>query len=148
MKARKRLFLFAAVVLALNVVATVVAIAVNWPSQFGQVGTDAGEEFVLTGTAISAPLLPVVLLVVIVLLARRPGGLGWVAIIAAYLTAVVVLVGAMGELVAEPTVDTPKAVLITAGLAWSLVAVVLTLLATAAVVERRGTKGAVSPSGV
>jgi hypothetical protein len=146
MKARERLFLFAAMVLALNLIATVVAIAVNWPSQFGQVGTDAAEEFLLAGTAISAPLLPVVLLVVVVLLARRPDALGWVAIVAAYLTALVVFIGAMGELVAEPTADTPKSVLTAAGVAWCLVGIMLALLATTAVVERRRTNGAPSPS--
>jgi len=55
----------------LEVVATVVAVLVNWPSPFGGVGTDAGAELVTRGTAISAPLLPLVLLVLVVLLARR-----------------------------------------------------------------------------
>ncbi|MBA3422045.1 MAG: hypothetical protein H0U12_09190 [Thermoleophilaceae bacterium] len=60
----KRLRLFAVVVLVLNVVAAAVAIAVNWPSQFGQVRTDASEDFLAAGTAISAPVLPVALLLV------------------------------------------------------------------------------------
>ena len=62
-----RLWWFTLVLLALNVIATVVAVALNLPAQFGGVGTDAGDEFLSRGTAISAPLLPVVLMVLIVL---------------------------------------------------------------------------------
>jgi len=137
MAASKRLFVLVAGLFILNIIATVVAIAVNWPSQFGQVGTDASEEFLSAGTAISAPLLPVVMLIVVIALARRQDAWGWVAIVAAYAAAVMFLIGAAGEFVAESTVDTPKAVLVTAGVGWSLVALVLAFLATAAAVERR-----------
>lgn len=137
MTASTRLFQFAAAVFVLNVIATAVAVAVNWPAQFGGVGTDAGDEFLLRGTAISAPLLPAVLLLVVALLARRPGAAAWVAVIAAYVTAVLVFVGGLGELVAEPTDDTPKAVLVTAGIVWAVVAIAFALLATAVIAERR-----------
>ena len=73
MNAALRLRRFALAVLVLNVVATVVAVVVNLPSQFGRVGTDAGSEFLTSGTAISAPLLPVVLLIAVAALADRAG---------------------------------------------------------------------------
>ena len=136
MEASKRLSLFAAVILLLNVVATVVAILANWPSQFGAVRTDAGDDFLTAGTAISAPVLPVVLLVMVALLARRHGAPGWIAVGAALTTAVLFFIGAMGELAAEPTVDTPKAILVGAGIAWTLVAMILALLAVMAAGER------------
>ncbi|MBA2349048.1 MAG: hypothetical protein H0V81_12205, partial [Solirubrobacterales bacterium] len=112
----KRLRSFVVGVLVLNLAAAAVAIAVNWPSQFGQVRTDASENL-LAGTAISAPVLPVALLLVTLLLASRPGAWGWVAIGAAYLTAVLFFIGAAGEFVAEGTADTPQSVLVTAGVA-------------------------------
>ena len=123
---------FAATVVVLNVVATVVAVVVNWPSQFGMTGTDARREFLISGTAISAPPLPVVLLLVVVALAARMDRWRWGGIAAAYLAAVSVAIGGFGELVAEPTEDTPRAVLVGAGIAWIAIAVVLAGLATAA----------------
>lgn len=146
MDAGKRLAVVAAIVLVVNVVATVVAVAVNWPAQFGGVGTDAGGEFITRGTAISAPLLPVVLLLIVVGLAGRRDVWGWVGIVAAYLTAAVVLIGGVGELLAEATPDTPKPVLVAAGIAWAVVAVVLSVLATAAVNERLSARRASSSS--
>ncbi len=145
MQATRRLLGGAIVLLVLNVVATVVAIVVNWPAQFGGVGTDAGEEFLLRGTAISAPLLPVGLLLVVALGAWAGGRWTWVAAAAAYLTAALVAVGGVGEMVAEATADTPKAVLVGAGVAWLAVAAVLVLLATGVVVERRRAGGVVTP---
>lgn len=135
MHARK-LSLFAIGVLVLNVVAAVVAVAVNWPAQFGGVGTDAGAELIGRGTAISAPLLPVVLLLLVAALARVRSGWGWVALVAGYLTAVTVFIGGVGELLAEGTVDTPQVVLTAGGVAWIGIAVIFVVLTTLAVGER------------
>lgn len=134
-----RLRRFTLVLLVLNVLATIIAVAVNLPAQFGGVGTDAGEEFLTSGTAISAPLLPVVLMLLVVLLAPRRDRWGWVGVALAYLTAVMVGMGGIGEMTAEPTADTSRAVLITAGIAWLAVAAVLVALATAAVVRAQKT---------
>ena len=134
-----RLGRFTLVLLVLNVLATIIAVAVNLPAQFGGVGTDAGAEFLTRGTAISAPLLPVVLTLLVVLLAPRRDRWSWVGIALAYLTAVMVGMGGIGEMLAEPTVDTSRAVLITGGIAWLAVAAVLFALATAAVGRARRT---------
>ena len=136
MEANYRLLRFSVGVLILNVVAAVVAVAVNWPAQFGQVGTDAGAEVLISGTAISAPLIPVAALLVVVIFGRHRGALGWVAIVAAVFAAALVIIGGVGELTAEPTVDTPQAVLVVSGLVWSMVGIVLAYLATVAGVER------------
>jgi hypothetical protein len=127
---------FAAALVVLNVLATVVAVVLNWPSQFGMVGTNARREFLTSGTAISAPPLPVVLLVVVAALGGRADRWRWVGIAAAYLAAVTVAIGGFGELVAEPTEDTPKAVLVGAGITWLAIAVGLAVLATAAPARR------------
>ena len=137
MTAHRRLASFIAALLVLNVVAAVVAVIVNLPTQFGKTGTDAGEDVLVSGTAISAPLLPVLLLLAAVILVRRAGARGYVGIVAAYLAALLVLIGGIGELTAEGTDDTPKAVLVAAGVAWSAIAVALAWLATAALRERR-----------
>lgn len=133
----RRLRLLAVGILLLNVVATVVAIAVNLPSQFGIVGTDASDEFLSSGTAISAPLLPVLLLLLVVLLAGRRDRWAWAGIAAAYLTAATVAIGGVGEMVAQPTADTPGWVLVGAGVAWIVIAAALAVQATLAVAGRR-----------
>lgn len=134
--ARRNLLVFGSALPLLNIVAALVAVAVNWPSQFGGVGTDAGDELVTRGTAISAPILPVAVLVASLLLIRRGGRLFIPGIIGVALTAALFLVGAVGELTAEATRDTPKVVLVVAGVAWILVGTTLLALAAAALVER------------
>ena len=137
MPAGERLGNAAWVVLLANAVAAVVAVVANWPAQFGGVGTDAGAELLSRGTAISAPLFPVFLILVVAVLARRPDRWGWVGIGVAYLAAITVATGGIGEVAAEPTEDTPRAVLLTSGVVWVLVALAVAALATAAVAERR-----------
>ncbi len=135
--AASRLRWFTLALLVLNVIATIIAVVANLPAQFGGVGTDAGREFVTRGTAISAPLMPAVLMVLVVLLAPRPDRWSWVGVALAYITAAVVGIGGVGEMVAEPTTDTSGAVLIISGIAWLTVAAVLIALATSAMVHSR-----------
>ena len=123
-------------VFLLNFVAAAVAVAVNWPSQFGGVGTDAGEEVLSRGTAISAPLLPIAILVVSLLLVWRGGRLLTVGVVGIAVTAAMFLIGGIGELTAEETADTPKVVLVAAGIVWIVIALLLLGLAIAAFVER------------
>jgi membrane protease YdiL (CAAX protease family) len=132
----RTLSLFAIVVLVLNAVAAGVAVAFNWPAQFGGVGTDAGAELIARGTAISAPLLPVVFLLLVAALARARSRWAWVALAAGYLTAASVFIGGLGELLAQETVDTPRLVLTVGGVAWIAVPVILAMLTTLALVER------------
>ena len=137
--ANARLSAFAVVVLVLNGLAALLAVAVNWPSQFGGVaGTDAGREWLSRGTAISAPLAPVACFVLIALLVRLGARVGWLGIGLTFLTSALVLAGGMGELVADPTPDVPRAVLVAAGVGWGVVAVVFVFLGIAAARERRG----------
>lgn len=135
--ARTALLRFGVGLLVLNVLAAAVAVAVNWPSQFGSVGTDAGDELLTRGTAISAPLLPVALLVVSLLLVRRGGRALVAGAVGVLLTAAMMLIGGIGELTAAGSRDTPKAVLVVAGVVWILVAACLAWLAVAALRQRR-----------
>ena len=136
MTANTRLSRYALIVLVANVIATALAVAVNWPSQFGGVGTDAGEELLSRGTAISAPLAPIVGFILTAVLVRFHGWVGWLGIGLALLTAVLIFVGGVGEFVAEPTEDTPRAVLVSAGVIWCGIAVLFVVLGVAAARER------------
>ena len=148
MTARTALLTFATAVVLLNFVAAAVAVAVNWPSQFGGVGTDAGEELLTRGTAISAPLVPIAILVVSLLLVWRGGRLLVVGLVGIGATAALFLIGGIGELTAEGTADTPKAVLVVAGIVWIGIALSLLALAIATFVERRrSVRGARSEAG-
>ena len=135
--ANPRLSVFAIVVLLANVLAATLAVAVNWPSQFGGVvGTDAGQDWLSRGTAISAPLAPAVCFVLIAVLVRFSNWVGWLGIGLAFLTGILVFVGGMGELIAEPTDDVQRAVLITSGVLWGVVAAIFIVLGIAAARER------------
>jgi glucan phosphoethanolaminetransferase (alkaline phosphatase superfamily) len=72
-----------------------------------------------------------------VLLAPRRDRWSWVGVALAYVTAVMVGMGGIGEMAAEPTAETSRAVLTTSGIAWLVVAAILIALATSAVVRRR-----------
>lgn len=76
MQARRKVIVFGMVVIAYHVVAGVLAVIMNWPAQFGGVGTDARAEVLTRGTAISAPLLPVLVLVVSLVLVKARGSVG------------------------------------------------------------------------
>ncbi len=135
--AHTRLFVFALVVLIANVLAATLAVAVNWPSQFGGVvGTDAGQEWPSRGTAISAPLAPAVCFILVAILVRRGSWVGWLGIALAFLTGALVLVGGMGELIAEPTDNVPRAVLVASGVLWGVIAAIFVVLGIAAARER------------
>lgn len=143
MSSANRLRVVAAAVIVVNVVSTAVAVGMNLPSQFGMVGTDAGAEFLSSGTAISAPPLPVLLLLLAVLFAGRRDRWRWLGITSAYLAALAIGIGGVGEMVAQPTADTSRTVLLTGGVAALVVAVAVATLATAAV--RSGTSTADQP---
>ena len=136
MTANTRLSVFAVVVLIANVLAAALAVAFNWPSQFGGVGTDAGQDLLSRGTAISAPLAPVVGFILIAIMVRFTNWVGWVGVGLTFLTGVLVFVGGMGELVAEPTEDAPRAVLIASGVFWGVIAAIFVVLGIAAARER------------
>lgn len=132
----RRLRLFAGFVLVLNALAAVVAIVFNLPAQFDGVGTDAGSEFLSRGTAISAPLLPVAFLLIVLVLGARRDRWAWLGVAAAYLAAISMAIGGVGEMLAEPTADTPRAVLVPSGVTFSTIATVLAVLATVVITSR------------
>lgn len=137
MNAQRRLFTFGLVVLVLNTIAAVIAVALNLPTQFGTAGTDASADVFTKGTAISAPLLPVVLLLASLALLCARGAWYRAGISGTVLVACLVLIGGIGEMTAPGTVHAPKAVLVGAGLVWVAIALTFFKLAAAAFRERR-----------
>jgi hypothetical protein len=127
----------ALVVLAEQLVATCVALAVNLPSQFGGVGEDATPEFVSRGTAISAPVLPLVLLAIAALLALRRDRWGVVGTVAICVLSAFFVIGSLGEAVAEPTPDVSSTVLVAFGLLGAALGVTLLSLGVLELRRRR-----------
>jgi hypothetical protein len=121
--------------LGYQVVATIVAVAANYPSQFDHTGTDAGAELFSRGTALSAPVPILLALAAAAVFALRRGWLGLVGAVVVGLIAVVFVVGFLGEAFAEPTPDVSKPVLVSSG----VIGAVLSLaLVAAAALDVRG----------
>jgi hypothetical protein len=120
-----------------NVIAAIVAVAANWPSQFGRVGTDAGTDVITAGTAISAPALPLAILVLSLLLLRARGRWQWVGLAGFSVVAVLFAIGGLGEVFARATPQTPKAVLVVGGLCALAIAIAMLLVALEAIKESR-----------
>lgn len=115
--------------IAYNVATTLLAVQQNWASQFGIVGVDASREWPVSGTAISAPLLPLAtLLIALALLTLRSR---WRILADAFvlMTSAMFIIGGIGEIVATPTQDTPRSVLLAGGTIAILIALVLAVLA-------------------
>lgn len=133
----RKVLRFGIVVVVWNVIAAIAATAANWPSQFGRVGTDAKADVLTAGTATSAPALPIVVLLLALLMIRA--GKAWAAFgLAGYgIVALLFIAGGVGELFAQPTRDTPRAVLVTGGLVAVAIAIVMLVLTVIAFRERR-----------
>jgi hypothetical protein len=102
------------VVLALQVIATVVAIIADWRTCFDHAGAarPVSSAFAAHGSAISAPLAALVLLAAGGLLTRARGRWSWVGAGAVCLVALAMIWGAIGEVASSPSVFTPRAVLV------------------------------------
>ncbi len=147
MTAAAKMRYVASFILAWTVAATLLAVTFNWPAQFGGVGTDAASEFMVRGTAISAPLPPVILLVVTIVLVVRQDSWQWVAIGSASLCGAALVVGSTGEMLAAGTVDVSKIVLVFSGVTGIVIGAVFIAVTVAAVRERNaGRLGAAAPS--
>ena len=125
------------VVLAQQLLATIVALVANLPSQFGEAGDDAVGEFVSRGTAISAPVLPLLLLAASAALALRQDRWGVFGTVGICALSALFVVGALGEAVAEPTPDISKTVLVTSGVVGAALGVVLFSLGVLELRRRR-----------
>jgi len=115
----------AALVLGLQVLAAIVAVAANYPSRFDFDGRDAGDEWIARGTALSPPLLPMVLFVLATAMAFRRDRWGTAGAIGICLLALLFIVGSLGEAFGSPTEDVSRGVLMTSGVLGTVSALVL-----------------------
>jgi hypothetical protein len=122
MASRRILLQLGSGILVFQLLAAGVAIAANWPAQFGGVGTDASAEALTRGTALSAPLFPLAVFAVGLVCLWRGATRTGAAVSA--VVALAILAGSLGEAFAPATADVPKVVLIASG-------VIGTVLATA-----------------
>jgi hypothetical protein len=113
---------------ALQVLLAIVASIADWPAQFAADGSspDGTLQWIVRGSAVSAPLTLIVGLVVVGLLATRQGALGTAGDVLAVLLGVAMLIGGVGEAVVKNHVDTPRVVPVgSAALSVALAAVVV-----------------------
>jgi hypothetical protein len=133
----RRVLVFGIAVIAYMVVATLVAVIANWPAQLGGVGTDARSEMWMRGTALSAPLLPVAVLIVSLVLVDAGGRWATAGLAVYSLVGVGFGVGGLGEALAPATPDVPKAVLVSSGVISVVIATTMVVLALSAFRQRR-----------
>jgi hypothetical protein len=80
---------YAIAVLALQVVTSIVGFAADWPAQFdGQ-----KDPNLLSGSAISAPLVPLLVLAAAIVLARRSGRCGVVGVVLICILGIMFVIG-------------------------------------------------------
>jgi hypothetical protein len=115
-------------VLAIEAVAIALGVGFALPAQFGG-GRDAdavGSEWLTNGTAISAPIFPLVAFALGALLAgARRAPLACAGLVLVALGAVALAVGSLGEAFAPDTPDVPRAVLIASGVVGCALALAL-----------------------
>ena len=123
--------------------ATLLAIVAGWPAQFGGAGDpDAvAAEFLIRGTALSPPAVPLALFAGAALLSRRRGAAGVAATAVVMLLGIVFVVGGLGEATAPATADVPALALTASGGAAALLGVAVLVLGVLALRERAGRSG-------
>jgi len=134
-------------VLAYNIIAALVAIATDWRARFDP-PPDQGSvssELALNGSAISAPIAPLALLAAGALLARRQDRWKVLGLVGIAIAGALFVVGALGEITASPSIHTPQAVLIFAGVVHSAIGIALIGLATSDFIRGRTSDGAPRP---
>lgn len=126
-------------VLVFNIAAALLAMAADWRARFDPPANQGSvaSELALNGSAISAPIAPLALLAACALLARRQDRWSMLGLAGIALAGVMFTIGAIGEITASPSVHTPRAVLIFAGIAHSLIGTGLIALATSDLLRRR-----------
>lgn len=104
-------------VASLQVMMALIASVADWPAQLSTDRTSPADtlEWLVKGSAVSAPLVFVVAMLVTGAMATRRGVLGMVGDGLAIAIAVILAVASLGETFAEGPVTAPRAVLIGSG---------------------------------
>lgn len=113
----------------LQVALALIASVADWPAQLSTDRTSPGGiiEWLVKGTAVSAPLLFLAGMVVVGAMALRRGALGFVGDILAIVMAVFTVVASLGESFAADPVTTPRVVLVASGILGIFLALLIVL---------------------
>jgi hypothetical protein len=118
----------ASILAIVSLIGFVLCLIFQWPSQFvlGQVADSRVTlSDVMTGTVLSPPLVPWIILVVAARLARSRRWWGTVAIVALSLLGMVFVFGGWGEAFGPANPHVPRSVLLLGGIAWMLLGMLL-----------------------
>ncbi|MCG3209490.1 MAG: hypothetical protein FOGNACKC_03117 [Anaerolineae bacterium] len=138
-RTRRRLISVAVLILVVEIIAIPVAIIFKWPYQFGGPGdpNTIASDFVFLGTAISAPVFPIlVLLVLFIFLSRSQKWWGTLGVVGFCLIGILMFIGALGEAFAPSTSVVPRLVLVVSGVVNGIFSVALLFLAIAELIDR------------
>ena len=113
----------------LQVALALIASVADWPAQLSTDRTSPGGiiEWLLKGTAVSAPLVFLAGMIVVGAMALRRGALGFVGDILAIVMAVFTLVASLGESFAADPITTPRFVLVGSGVLGIFLALLIVL---------------------
>jgi len=144
---RRRFLLVCGLLLLLMVIGSVVSIAAGWPAQFGGRGdpNEVASEFLSRGTALAPPLVPLVLFVIFVAVARRGDRWGTAAVIGTMLLSIIFIIGSLGEAFADSTPDVPRAALVISGVVGTLLPAAVLVTGSALLRARAQEKRTSSP---
>lgn len=134
----QRLFSVAVLICAVSVLGLILAVVLQWPTQFdgsGNPNVTAGEV-VTGGTVTSLPLFPWIALAVFALLVRSRRWWGSLAVLVLCFLGALFVLGGLGEAFAPSTPYVPRAVLVTAGVVYVLLGLSLLLSGIANLIDR------------
>ena len=129
--ARQPLAAMAFVLAIVSLIGFVLCLIFQWPSEFvlGQVADSRVTlSDVMTGTVLSPPLVPWIILVLSSLLATSRRWWGTVAIVVLSLLGMVFVIGGWGEAFGPANPRVPRAVLLLGGIVWMLSGMALAML--------------------
>lgn len=114
-------------VASLQILMALAASVADWPAQLSTDRTSPGGvvEWLVTGSAVSAPLVFIAGMAVIGAMAARGGALGMVGDGLAIPVATILVVASLGESFADNPVTAPRAVLIASGVLGTALALLI-----------------------
>ncbi|HWU57267.1 MAG TPA: hypothetical protein VN045_01010 [Microbacteriaceae bacterium] len=126
-------------VLGVIILEAVVSLIARWPYQFNGPGSpdSVWQDFISNGTALAPPLVLIVVLALITWGVHRSGTIQIVAGILLAVLALVMIVGAAGELLAPASADVPRAVQLIGGALNAALAIGLFVVTLRWLVARR-----------
>jgi hypothetical protein len=129
--ARPPLVVTAAILAIVSLIGFVLCLIFQWPSQFvlGQVADSRVTlSDIMTGTVLSPPLVPWIILVVAALLATSGRWWGTVAIVVLSLLGIMFAIGGWGEAFGPANPHVPRSVLFLGGIVWILLGMSLPIM--------------------